>query len=103
VALKDMQQEQQMIRWSYSAPFWISHSVGRMEILNLPRRSSRHDGTSVMHPVVNPAEARGLIGPDYLAAALADLAASVQFVIFPGGVQLVLSLLDTLRVDDVAE
>jgi hypothetical protein len=68
-----------------------------------PRRSSSHDGTNVMHPVVDPAEARGLIGLDYLAAALADLAASVRLVIFPGGVQLFLSLLDALRVDDVAE
>jgi hypothetical protein len=67
------------------------------------RRSSSHDGTSVMHPVVDPAEACGLIGPDYLAAALADLAASVHLVIFPGGVQLFPSLLDALRVDDVAE
>ena len=56
-----------------------------------------------MHPVVDPGEARGLIGLDYLAAALADLAASVRLVISPGGVQLFLSLLDALRVDDVAE
>jgi hypothetical protein len=56
-----------------------------------------------MHPVVDPGEARVLIGLDYLAAALADPAASVRLVIFPGGVQLVPSLLDALRVDDVAE
>jgi hypothetical protein len=67
------------------------------------RRSSSQAGTSVMHPVVDPAEACGLIGPDYLAAALADLAASVRLVIFPGGVQLFPSRLDALRVDDVAE
>jgi hypothetical protein len=40
-----------------------------------------------MHPVVNPAQPRGLIGPDYLAAVLADLTASVRLVIFPGGIQ----------------
>jgi len=56
-----------------------------------------------MHPVVDPGEARVLIGLDYLAAALADLAASVRFVIFPGGVQLFLSLLGALRVEDIAE
>jgi len=50
-----------------------------------------------MHPVVDPGEARGLIGLDYLAAVLADLAASVRFVIFLGGVQLFLSFLVALR------
>jgi hypothetical protein len=52
-----------------------------------------------MHPVVDPAEARGLIGLDYLAAALAGLADSVSRVIFPGGVLLFLevSVLDHLR------
>jgi hypothetical protein len=56
-----------------------------------------------MHPVVDPGEARGLIRLDYPAAALADLAAGVRLVIFPGGVQLFLSLPDALRVEDVAE
>jgi len=42
-----------------------------------------------MHPVVDPAQPRGLIGPDYLAAVLADLTASVRVVVFPGGIQLV--------------
>lgn len=56
-----------------------------------------------MHPVIDPGEARVLIGLDYLAAALADLAGSVRLVISPGGVQLVLSLLGALRVDNVAE
>jgi hypothetical protein len=52
-----------------------------------------------MHPVVDPAEARGLIGLDYLAAALAGLADSVSRVIFPCGVLLFLgvSVLDHLR------
>ena len=53
-----------------------------------------------MHPVVHPGQARGLIGPDYLAAVLADLTASVQLVIFPGGKEQFpeLSLLGSLAV-----
>ena len=51
-----------------------------------------------MHPVVDPAQSRGLTGPDYLAAVLADPTASVRLVIFPSGIQLVpeLSLLGGL-------
>jgi hypothetical protein len=56
-----------------------------------------------MHPVVDPAEARGLIGLDYLAAALAGLAGDVRLLIFPGEILLFpeVSLLD--RDADVAK
>lgn len=79
------------------------YRTASLRAVDLPRQLSSHDGTSLMHPVVDPGQPRVLIGLDYLAAALADLAASVRFVISPGGVQLLLSLLDALRVEDVAE